>query len=81
MNTNPERIDFNRRHLLSGAAVTAVAARLAMLTSANAQSAEPKLPDIKPGTTKVAMLRSNTAGRRARSNGHPRLWLISWRGK
>jgi transposase len=38
MNTNPERIDFNRRHLLSGAAGTAVAAPFAMLTSANAQS-------------------------------------------
>jgi hypothetical protein len=49
MNTNPERIDFNRRHLLSGAAGTAVAAPFAMLTSANAQSA-PKLPDIKPRT-------------------------------
>jgi len=32
-------------------------------------------------TMKVGMLRSNTAGRRARSNGHPRLWPISWRAK
>jgi pimeloyl-ACP methyl ester carboxylesterase len=63
MNTNPERIDFNRRHLLSGAAVTAVAAQLAMPTSANAQSAKPKLPDIKPGTnTSFASLKQIDAG-------------------
>src|SRR6202165_398175 len=49
MNTNPERIDFNRRHLLSGAAGTAVAAPFAMLTSANAQPAQ-KVPDTKPRT-------------------------------
>src|SRR5450631_649583 len=50
MNTNPERTDVNRRHLLSGAAASAIAAQFAMLTPARAQSAKPKPPDIKPGT-------------------------------
>ncbi|MEA3027601.1 MAG: hypothetical protein QOF91_2886 [Alphaproteobacteria bacterium] len=62
MNTNPERIDINRRHLLSGAAGTAVAAPFAMLTSANAQSI-PKLPDIKPRTpTSFGPLKQIDAG-------------------
>ena len=50
MNTTSKKIDRHRRHLLSAAAVTAAAAQLGMLASANAQSARATLPLIKPGT-------------------------------
>jgi pimeloyl-ACP methyl ester carboxylesterase len=50
MKTNLERIDLHRRHLLTGAAVTAAAAGFGTLTSANAQSAKPTLAPVKPGT-------------------------------
>ena len=40
MNTNSEKIDHHRRHLLGAAAVTAAAAQLGLLASANAQSAD-----------------------------------------
>ncbi len=48
MNTNSEKIDYHRRHLLGVAAVTAAAAQLGMLVPASAQSAKPAL--IKAGT-------------------------------
>ena len=48
MNANLEKIDLHRRHLLGGAAATA--AQLGILSSANAQSAKPTLPLVKPGT-------------------------------
>ena len=50
MNTNSEKIDHHRRHLLGAAAVTAAAAQLGMLVSASAQSAKPAVLQIKPGT-------------------------------
>ncbi len=50
MNTISEKIDHHRRDLLSGVAATAAAAQLGMLGSANAQSAKPALPQVKPGT-------------------------------
>src|SRR5215218_9751223 len=49
MNTNSEMVDFHRRHLIGGAALTAAAAQLGMLP-ASAQPAKPALPLIKPGT-------------------------------
>src|SRR5436853_2551987 len=48
MNTNSEKIDYHRRHLLGVAAVTAAAVQLGMLVPASAQSAKPAL--IKAGT-------------------------------
>ena len=48
MNANLEKIDLHRRHLFGAAA--AAAAHLGMLSSANAQSAKPTLPLVKPGT-------------------------------
>jgi hypothetical protein len=48
MNANLEKIDLHRRHLLGAAA--AAAAQLGILSSANAQSAKPTLPLVKPGT-------------------------------
>jgi len=51
MNTISEKIDQHRRHLITGAAVTAAAAQLGILSSANAQSAKAALPLIKPGRT------------------------------
>jgi pimeloyl-ACP methyl ester carboxylesterase len=50
MNTTSEKIDLHRRQLLGAAAVTAAAAQLGLLPSANAQSAKVTLPLIKPGT-------------------------------
>jgi hypothetical protein len=43
MNTISEKIDLHRRHLLGAAAVTAAAAQLGVLVSANAKSAKPTL--------------------------------------
>ena len=40
MNTTSEKIDLHRRHLLGAAALTAAAAQLGMLASANAQPAK-----------------------------------------
>jgi pimeloyl-ACP methyl ester carboxylesterase len=45
-----EVIDHHRRGLIGAAAMTAAAAQLGMLVSADAQPAEEKLPAIKPGT-------------------------------
>jgi hypothetical protein len=42
--------DLNRRHFLTGAVVTAAAAELGALPSANAQFAKAAMPLIKPGT-------------------------------
>jgi pimeloyl-ACP methyl ester carboxylesterase len=42
-------VDFHRRHLIGGAALTAAVAQLGMLP-ASAQPAKPALPLIKPGT-------------------------------
>ena len=50
MNTTSEKIDLHRRHLIGAAAVTAAAAQLGMLPSANAQSAKATVPLTKPGT-------------------------------
>jgi len=41
--------DHDRRRFLAAAAVTATAVQLGMLSSADAQSAEPRLPATKPG--------------------------------
>jgi hypothetical protein len=43
-------IDQDRRRFISTAAAGAAAVQLGLLTSAEAQPAKPKLPDIKPGT-------------------------------
>jgi pimeloyl-ACP methyl ester carboxylesterase len=45
-----EEIDHHRRHFFGVAAMTAAAAQLGMLASADAQHAKTKLPAIKPGT-------------------------------
>ena len=50
MTATSEKIDLHRRHLLTGAALTAAAAQLGMLASANAQHAKAALPLVKPGT-------------------------------
>ena len=86
MNSNPERIEFNRRHLLSGAAASAVTAQFAPLTSASAQSAKPKPPDIKPGThTSFDSLKQINAGalsvgyaEAGPASGPPALLLHGW---
>ena len=63
MNTTSEKIDLHRRHLIGAAAVTAAAAQLGMLASANAQSAKATLPQIKPGThTSFGPLKQIDAG-------------------
>ena len=50
MTATSEKIDLHRRHLLTGAALTAAAAQLGMRASANAQPAKAALPLVKPGT-------------------------------
>ena len=50
MNTNSEKVDFHRRHLIGVAAVTAAATEIGMLAPASAQSTKTTLPLIKPGT-------------------------------
>ena len=63
MNTNSEKIDLHRRHLIGAAALTAAAAQLGVLTSTNAQSAKATFPLIKPGThTSFGPLKQINAG-------------------
>jgi hypothetical protein len=63
MNTNSEKIDLQRRHLIGAAAVTAAAAQLGILDSASAQSAKAAVPYIKPGThTSFGPLKHINAG-------------------
>src|SRR5262245_22027971 len=63
MSTTSEKIDLHRRHLLGAAALTAAAAQLGMLASANAQSTRATLPLIKPGTnTSFGPLKQINAG-------------------
>jgi pimeloyl-ACP methyl ester carboxylesterase len=50
MNTNSEKVDFHRRHLIGVAAVTAAATEIGMLAPASAQSTKTTLPLIKPET-------------------------------
>src|SRR5215207_7446271 len=45
-----EQIDLRRRSFFGTVAMTAAAAQLGMLASADAQPAKTKLPAIKPGT-------------------------------
>ena len=45
-----EAVDRDRRHFLGGTAIMAAAAQLGLLTTANAQPARTRLPDIQPGT-------------------------------
>ena len=58
-----EEIDHHRRRFVGAAAMTAAAAQLGMLVSANAQPAKTKLPAIKPGTnTSLGPLKRIDAG-------------------
>ncbi len=63
MNTILENIDLNRRHLLTGAAVTAAATQLGILRPASGQPAKAPLPQIKAGAnTSFGPLKNINAG-------------------
>ena len=79
-------IDQDRRRFISTAAAGAAAVQLGLLTSAEAQPAKPKLPDIKPGThTSFGPLKQIDAGvlnigyaEAGPASGPPVLLLHGW---
>jgi pimeloyl-ACP methyl ester carboxylesterase len=81
-----EVIDQERRRFINTATVGAVAVQLGFLTSAEAQPAKPKLPDIKPGThTSFGLLKQIDAGvlnvgyaEAGPASGPPVLLLHGW---
>jgi len=59
----PESIDRRRRNIIGAAAVTAAAAQLGLIGSADAQPSKAKLPAVKPGAhTSFAPLKQIDAG-------------------
>ena len=81
-----EKIDHHRRRLLRAAALTAAAAELGLLASANAQSAKVTVPLIKPGTNiSFGPLKQINAGllnvayaEAGPANGPPVILLHGW---
>jgi pimeloyl-ACP methyl ester carboxylesterase len=85
MNSNLERIDLRRRHLIGAAALTA-ATQLGILLPATAQPAKPTLPRIRPGTnTSFGPLKNIDAGvlniayaEAGPADGQPVILLHGW---
>src|SRR3954463_9746825 len=81
-----EQINQPRRSFFGGAAMTAAAAQLGLLSASEAQPAKPKLPDIKPGmNTSFGPLKQIDAGalnigyaEAAPASGPPVLLLHGW---
>ena len=86
MDAHGQSIDLLRRCLIGTAAMTAAAAPFGLLAADSAQAAEPKLPDIKPGTNiSFAPLMQVRAGvldvsyaEAGPSEGSPVLLLHGW---